>query len=64
MLNTIMLQAIKKWWETLGEYEQELAKQGIYNCNNQLGYPIYIETPKNDRQEINKQSTKESKRKR
>lgn len=63
MLNTYMLKALKEWWNTFGDYEQELAKQGIYLYNNNQGYPTYIHTvDKDDRQESNKHTTKEPKR--
>jgi hypothetical protein len=67
MLNTFMFKALKQWWSTYGEYEEELAKQGIYiyNCNQGFPTHTHIQTvDKDDRQESNKHTTKETKRKR
>jgi hypothetical protein len=60
-----MFKALKQWWSTYGEYEEELAKQGIYIYNCNQGFPTHIQTvDKDDRQESNKHTTKEPKRKR
>ena len=57
-----MLKAIRKWWEQLGECEEELAKLGVYHYHNAFGQPIYIhrEEP-DDRQKTDKRTTKKSK---
>ncbi len=61
-----MFKLLTKWWRELGQYEEELAKQGIYHYHNHFGQPTYIENPQtkytNDRQEASKRSTKKSKR--
>jgi hypothetical protein len=57
-----MLKAIRKWWEQLGECEEELAKLGVYHYHNAFGQPIYIHREPNDRQKAGKRSTKKSKR--
>ena len=64
MLNTCMFKAIKKWWKSYGECEEELARLGIYSYTNAYGQPTYIQRETNDRQETHKRSTKKSKRQR
>ena len=65
MLNTYMFKAIKKWWKSYGECEEELARLGIYSYTSAYGHPTYIhkkEDISNDKQRTNKQTTKKTKR--
>ena len=57
-----MFKALKKWWKSYGECEEELARLGIYTFNNAFGQPTYIQRDTNDRQKTNKRPTKKSKR--
>ena len=65
MLNTYMFKAIKKWWKSYGECEEELARLGIYQFTNAYGHPTYnIHTKEdisNDRQKTDKRFTKKPK---
>ena len=65
MLNTYMFKAIKKWWKSYGECEEELARLGIYSYTSAYGHPTYIhkkEDISNDKQRTNKQTNKNPKR--
>lgn len=57
-----MFKAIKEWWKSYGECEEELARLGIYSYTSAYGHPAYIHTKEelNDRQASNKQSNKET----
>lgn len=60
-----MLKAIRKWWKSYGECEEELARLGIYSHTNAYGYPTYIHTKEdisNDKQEADKRTSKKTKR--
>lgn len=57
-----MLKAIRKWWEQLGECEEELAKLGVYHYHNAFGQPIYIQRDSYDRQEADKRTSKKTKK--
>ena len=57
-----MFKAIRKWWQELGECEQELARLGIYTFNNAFGQPTYIQRDSNDKQETRKRTSKKTKR--
>jgi len=60
-----MFRAIKRWWKSYGECEEELARLGIYSYTNAYGQPTYIHREQlNDRQKTDKRSTKGSKRQR
>ena len=64
MLNTYMFKAIKKWWKSSGECEEELARLGIYSYTNAYGHPTYLHTKEdisNDRQKTDKRTTKKTK---
>lgn len=57
-----MLKALRKWWEQLGECEEELAKLGVYHYHNAFGQPIYIQRDSYDKQEADKRTSKKTKR--
>ena len=61
-----MFRLLAKWWKELGQYEEELARQGIYHYHSHYGQPTYIENPQlrevDDRQETSKRITKKTKR--
>ena len=60
-----MLKAIRNWWKSYGECEEELARLGIYQFTNAYGHPTYnIHTKEdisNDRQKTDKRPTKKPK---
>jgi len=56
-----MFKALKKWWKSYGECEEELARLGIYTFNNAFGQPTYIQRDTNDRQKTDKRFTKKPK---
>ena len=56
-----MFKAIRKWWKSYGECEEELARLGIYTFNNAFGQPTYIQRDSNDRQKTHKRTTKKTK---
>ena len=58
-----MFKVLKKWWNSLGETEAELARQGIYTFTGYFGQSFIIRD-ENDRQETNKRTAKKSKRQR
>ena len=57
-----MFKALKKWWKSYGECEEELARLGIYTFNNAFGHPTYIQRDSNDKQEADKRTSKKTKR--
>lgn len=56
-----MFKLIKRWWKSLEESEQELARLGVHNFTGYFGQSFIIRAD-NDRQETRKRATKKSKR--
>jgi hypothetical protein len=56
-----MFKLIKRWWKSIEECEETLARQGIHNFTGYFGQTFILRAD-NDRQETNKRTAKKSKR--